>query len=110
MKAVLTRRHHESDNIISFWFEPEKPMNYLAGQFIEINLPHPSSDDRGVKRWFTLSSSPSDAPLVSITTKFNDKSSSFKAALKNLKPGDMVDMSEPMGDFVLPKDPSIPLV
>jgi ferredoxin-NADP reductase len=110
MKVVLTRRHHEAENIISFWFEPERPMNYLAGQYIEMHLPHSNPDDRGIKRWFTFSSSPSDAPLVSITTKFNDKSSSFKAALKNLKPGDMVDMSEPMGDFVLPKDPSIPLV
>jgi ferredoxin-NADP reductase len=75
-----------------------------------MSLPHPNPDERGTRHWFTLSSSPTDAPLVCITTKFAERSSSFKAALRKLKPGDSVDISDPMGDFVLPKDEQIPLV
>ncbi|HUD10684.1 MAG TPA: FAD-dependent oxidoreductase [Candidatus Saccharimonadales bacterium] len=110
MKATLKKIHHETTDIITFWFEPEKPVDYIAGQFIEMSLPHPQPDERGTKHWFTLSSSPTDSPFVSITTKFAERSSTFKAALRNLNLGDGVTISEPMGDFVLPKNSSIPLV
>lgn len=110
MKARLDHLESLTPDIKTLWFKPERPINYISGQFIEMILIHPNPDDRGTRRWFTLSSSPTDAPLVSITTKFSDKSSTFKVALSNLKPGDSLNISEPMGDFVLPKDPTIPLV
>jgi len=97
-------------NIRTFWFKPQHPMRYIAGQFIELQLPHPNADKRGQKRWFTLSSSPSES-LISITTKLaTENGSTFKQTLSNLKPGAEVTMSEAMGDFVLPKDPSLPLI
>jgi ferredoxin-NADP reductase len=49
--------------------------------------------------------------MLSITTKFAlDRSSTFKDTLRNLKPGTPLKLAEPMGDFVLPKDASIPLI
>ncbi len=112
MKAKLDHIVHENKakTINSFWFEPEKPLDQIAGQFIEMTIEHDSPDDRGIKRWFTVSSSPTDAPLFSITTKFSTPSSSFKTALSQLKKDDTVTISDPMGDFVLPKDSDIPLV
>src|SRR5579864_7110707 len=110
MKATLVRTHKEAANISTYWWRTEKAVDYIAGQYIEMTLPHSQPDERGTKHWFTLSSSPTDAPLVSNTTKFAEKSSTFKLALRRLKPGDSVTISEPMGDFVLPKDASIPLV
>jgi len=95
-------------NIISFWFDKPEHLHHVAGQYIELYLPH-KSDERGQRRWFTLSSSPSE-PMLSITTKFSQNNSTFKNTLRNLKPGNQVNLAEPMGDFVLPKDPSIPLV
>jgi ferredoxin-NADP reductase len=111
MKAVLDHIHQEADDIRTFWFSPARAVQYTAGQFIQMLLQHDKPDDRGDKRWFTLSSSPTDAPLISITTKFaKTNSSSFKSTLHALKPGDEVEITDPMGDFVLPKDKSIPLV
>lgn len=110
MKVTLKEFHHEADNIITFWFKPESEISYSAGQYIEMTLPHKNPDDRGIKRWFTLSSSPTDKPLISITTKFAAKPSSFKTKLRQLNPGDEVTISSPMGDFILPKDSLIPLV
>lgn len=82
----------------------------MAGQFIEMYLPHHHADVRGQKHWFTLSSSPTEK-LISITTKHaTDRVSTFKQRLFGLEPGAMITVSEPMGDFVLPKDASIPLV
>jgi len=112
MKAKLDHIVHENKakTINSFWFEPEHPLDQIAGQYIEMSIPHDKTDDRGTKRWFTISSSPSDAPLFSITTKFSRPSSTFKSALHKLKIGDSVSISDPMGDFVLPKDDTIPLI
>lgn len=110
MQITLDHTKQENYNIKTFWFKPDKPLSYTAGQFIEMFLPHDNPDDRGIKRWFTLSSSPAEE-LISITTKFaGDKASSFKKTLFGLRPGSKIKIVEPMGDFVLPKDKSLPLV
>lgn len=110
MKAALDHVEEVAANIRTFWFRPERPARYVAGQFTELRLPHDNEDSRGNKRWFTLSSSPTEE-LLSITTKYaGDNSSSFKKALFDLKPGNEVTLADPMGDFVLPKDASVPLV
>ena len=109
MKVTFEKAERLAPTIETFWFKPEKPVDYVPGQFIELYLPHKQVDERGEKHWFTLSSSPTDK-LLAITTKFAERSSSFKGAMRALEPGTVVDMAEPMGDFVLPKDASIPLV
>lgn len=110
MQVILSHVHDENYNVRTFWFKPPSPFAYTAGQFIELYLPHNNPDERGEKHWFTLSSSPSEK-LLSISTKYaGEKSSSFKKTLWSLRPGAKVSMSDPMGDFVLPKDKNIPLV
>lgn len=112
MRVTFDHSTPVAKNIVSFYFKPERTVRYVAGQFVELTLPHPHADKRGIRHWFTLSSSPSEQ-LVSITTKFPSQDaqvSTFKQTLSHLKPGDEVLMSDPMGDFVLPKDNSIPLV
>ncbi len=109
MKVTFKGRHQTAKDIYTFLFEPKKPVRYVAGQFIELYLPHENADERGYKHWFTLSSSPTDKYL-SITTKIIEKRSSFKSTLFDLKPDTELHMESPMGDFVLPKDASIPLM
>jgi glycine betaine catabolism B len=110
MKVTLDHTEDIAQNIRTFWFKPEKKPHHVAGQFIELRIPHDQKDKRGDKRWFTLSSSPTE-DLLSITTKLTDPNgSSFKSALANLKKGTELSMASPMGDFILPKDPEIPLV
>jgi len=110
MQVTLVRSQTEADNIRTFFFEPERPVQYTAGQFIELTVRHDNPDERGVKHWFTLSSSPTDE-LLSITTKFTSgRSSTFKNALFGLESGAQLQMSDPMGDFVLPKLIQTPLI
>ena len=110
MQVVFDHSQDEAANIRTFYFRPERPVQYTAGQFAEWTLKHNHPDSRGIKRWFTISSAPTDT-MVSITTKFaGDKSSSFKKALFKLEPGAELTMSDPMGDFVLPKLIQTPLV
>lgn len=109
MKVTFDHKLPIAKNIVSFYFRPDKHVRYTAGQFIEMTLPHASPDERGQKRWFTLSSSPSEE-LLTITTKFpKGQTSTFKQTLQKLKKRQIVQMSDPMGDFVLPKDKTIPL-
>lgn len=91
-----------AESIFSLYFKRPELFNYTAGQFIQMELPHPNADDRGTKRWFTLSSSPSQ-PFLTITTKLAaSHPSSFKDTLFNLKPGTSLTISEADGDFTLP--------
>src|SRR4051812_27426879 len=103
MQVTLDHSKDEAANIRTFFFKPESAVQYTAGQYIELTVPHDNPDERGTKHWFTLSSSPTDE-FLTITTKFaGDKSSTFKKSLFGLEPGTKLHMSEPMGDFVLPK-------
>ncbi|MFI5275210.1 MAG: ferredoxin--NADP reductase [Candidatus Saccharimonadales bacterium] len=109
MKATFSYAEIVAPNIVTYWFQPERPMRFDPGQFVEIYMPHDSVDNRGHWREFSLSSSPNEE-LIAITTNFFSHGSTYKQALKSLTPGTVVTMKEPMGDFVLPKDCTIPLV
>lgn len=108
---VFDHSQSESVNIRTFYFKPERPVKFTAGQFTELVIPHNHPDKRGQKRWFTLSSSPM-TELLSITTKYagDESSSTFKKALFGLEPGTQLTMADPMGDFVLPKLIQTPLI
>jgi len=110
MKVTFDHVQPIANNIFTFWFSTPAMPHYKAGQFIELVVPHDNKDDRGEKRWFTLSSAPTE-PLLAITTKFaTDNGSSFKAALRKLEPGAELNMASPIGDFTLPKDAANRLV
>ena len=110
MIAHFVRSQKQSDDIYTFFFKPQAQSRYVAGQFVEIELQTKQPDERGTKRWFTLSSSPTEE-LLAITTRLGpDKPTTFKQSLRQLKAGAEVTVSEPMGDFVLPKDTTLPIV
>jgi glycine betaine catabolism B len=109
MNVTLIRTSQHNETIKTFYFKPDQPLRYIAGQFVELTITHSQPDTRGEKRWFTLSSSPTEK-LIAITTRIVPTSSTYKKALNKLPAGSVVHMSEAMGDFVLPKNTSIPLV
>lgn len=110
MQVTFDHFRSESPNIGSFYFLTDSPLQFTAGQFVQLTIPHENPDERGEKRWFTLSSSPTQ-DKVCITTKFAaGHGSSYKEALRTLKPGFNLTMGNPMGDFVLPKSVETPLI
>lgn len=111
MKVTFDRSEDTVKNVKTFWFRAdERHPKHIAGQYTQIHLSHSPADERGDKRWFTISSSPTEE-MISITTKFaGEKSSSFKKKLSSLNPGTKLSIADPMGDFVLPKDKNRPLL
>lgn len=94
---TLKNKEHVVDNIWSFSFVPAPSIDWQAGQYIRVELPHDNADSGGAKRWFTISSAPSEN-VITITTRISD--SSFKQALARLNTGDTLNMiALPSGDF-----------
>ncbi|MBI2797846.1 FAD-dependent oxidoreductase [Candidatus Saccharibacteria bacterium] len=110
MKLIFIKREKIATDAWANHFEKPAGFDYQPGQFIEVVLKHPNEDDRGEKRWFTLSSSPTEPDLVIRTRFVQSRRSSFKAALYHLEPGDSMEFTGPDGDFVLPKPKSEKLV
>lgn len=111
MKVTFIQSELVANNIKSYWFKPASRLRFIAGQAVELHNPHDNTDGQSSKRWFTISSSPLDQQF-SITTRLplHEKRSAYKHALESLAEGDELTISNPIGDFVLPKDSSIPLV
>lgn len=99
----------ETSDATSFLFAKPTGFEFQAGQFMFFTLPHEGADERGVRRHFTISSSPTEEHLM-FTTKFSDPGSSYKHAFKVLAGGTEVAVRGPHGEFTLPADTSQPLV
>jgi ferredoxin-NADP reductase len=101
MKLTLTRRKAEAAGVESFIFTPESTLVWKAGQYLHYVLHHEPTDSRGSDRWFTVASAPFEGEAM-ITTRLAEKEgSSFKAALKNLQIGEVIEVSAVEGDFVV---------
>lgn len=105
----LKAKRQESADVISFLFELQKKFKFEPGQYLEWTLSHPKADNRGVRRFFTIASSSAE-DFIMLSTRFAEKSSTFKTALQNMKIGDEIVVSNLAGEFVLPKDPNKKLV
>lgn len=110
MKATLAHRQQLTDTIASFSFKPEKDFSFTAGQYINLTLTGHVEDGEPAERWFTISSSPHEE-LITITTRVGDAAhTAFKRALNKLETGAEIDISEPLGAFVLPRLLQTPLI
>lgn len=86
-----------------FVFTANAPVQFEAGQFMELNLPLQKQDMRGSRRSFSVTSTPGEKQ-VTFGVKFYSPSSTFKTELRKLQEGMAVPVSNLSGDFILPKD------
>ena len=90
-----------SKDCFSFIFRTQSDIKWKAGQYMQFTLPHENPDDRGVNRFFTISSAPFEG-FIMLTTRFaGDKSSTFKKALFSLEKGQNISALAPQGEFIL---------
>ena len=109
-RFVRLEWHDTAQRIAHIYFAPDKPLYFTAGQYIDLTVPHANPDRRGVTRTMTISSSPSSKQFC-ITTRFAAGSeSTYKQALRSMRAGEAVSITDAMGDLVLPLDDTVPLV
>ncbi len=92
-----------------FIFDSDKKIDFKPGQYMEWTLAHNHPDNRGIRRYFTLASSPTENEIRA-GIKFYEKSSSFKKTMAKMEKGDIIVASQLSGDFVMPNDPAEKLV
>ena len=105
----LAGKNKIADNTYDFVFEPDRKLDFKSGQYLEFTLLHKRMDNRGMRRYFTIASSPTEKNLI-IGVKFYDKPSSYKQALSYLNATDKVVASQLAGDFTLPEDKNKKLI
>jgi glycine betaine catabolism B len=98
MKLTLTNKVADFPDVQSFHFKPDSEFQFIPGQFLKYTLPHDDPDDRGITRFYTIASAPSENE-IRITTRFAEKSSTFKIALRKLNVGDTIEATGPFGSF-----------
>ncbi len=91
-------------------FQPSRRVRFFPGQYMELTIPHRKADFRGKRRYFSISSAPTDDGPITFALTMPTKSSSFKHALLELEPGALVHGTSVGGDFALPRDTSEPLL
>ncbi len=99
----LKEKREIAKDTFEYIFEKPFGFTFVPGQYLEWMLPHQKSDERGIRRYFTIASSPTEAD-VHLSLKHMPNGSSYKAALQTLDNGQPVIASQLAGDFVLPKD------
>lgn len=101
-KIAIGKRRSYGHNTEDIELIPEQKFTYRPGQYIEMTLPHSGADGRGMRRYFTLASSPTEDTLR-LGVRYYDHGSSFKKSLKTLN-DTAISVGQLGGDFVLPKD------
>lgn len=109
MKVFFERRVELAPSIWQYYFRPERPVDFVPGQYVDLHIPHVLNDSRGQSRTFTLTSLPGE-PSLSFVLKHFSLQSPYKHALEELLPGTEARVDDAMGDLVLPKSSETPLV
>jgi ferredoxin-NADP reductase len=89
-----------SDRVYNYIFQPDRPFNFLPGQYMEWTLADVPYDSRGNRRTFTIASSPTESE-VHVGLKYYEPASTYKAAFYRMRPGDHVYASQLAGNFTI---------
>jgi len=109
LSLQLKERREIGNGILAFSFDYPEGFNHRLGQYMEWTLPVSEPDGRGNRRYFSIASSPTEPDLL-IAARFYPRSSRYKQAMAEMESGDPIVAAELSGDFVLPRDPEVPLL
>ncbi|MBU4465889.1 MAG: FAD-dependent oxidoreductase, partial [Actinobacteria bacterium] len=111
VRLTLERRTAAAATVQELTFRTKRPVSFLPGQFLELDVPHRRPDARGTRREFSIVSAPEELPMLQIA--FRDgkgPQSSYKKALAAVEAGDVLAVTGVWGDFLLPHNPESPIV
>lgn len=102
-RLSFLRKETVGNDTVEYTFASERPLSFVAGQYLEWTLPHAKPDLRGIRRYFTIASAPGTNE-VSFAVRHMNNGSSFKRALASLAPGATMYATQRAGDFTLRND------
>ncbi|WP_439582234.1 2Fe-2S iron-sulfur cluster-binding protein [Dyadobacter bucti] len=96
LKVKEIEKETEEASTIHFWHPINEVVAYRPGQFLTLLLP---SEDKKVRRSYSMSSSPYTDVSLAITIKRVPGGFASNLLLDTIKEGDVVEAMEPMGTF-----------
>jgi glycine betaine catabolism B len=103
MKCIVIKKKNLSKNAIEITFRPQLGFKFVAGQSIEIIIPEIKDDPISNRRSFSIASSPHHQD-ISVIVRTHEHVYPFKRHLIDSLIGSEIEVSEPSGTFVLPKN------
>lgn len=98
----LIDKEQVGDDYFIFNFEMPKGIEYKEGQYGAFQHVDKEIEGRKVRAFSYASSTNED--VFKVGTKIIDEPSDFKAKMMDLKPGDVMMVNGPLGDFLLEED------
>ncbi len=109
MKVTLIKKVTEALSTESFFWQPEKKVDFFPGQYFYYTLPKLNyPDDRGDTRHFTIASSPTE-DYLQLTTRIREQSG-YKKTLHELSIGAVIEGQGPEGTFTLTDNETDPQI
>lgn len=110
MRASIKEKREVAEGTLLVLFDLRgAELDYRPGQYFWVELLDPPyQDEKGARRHITAVTSPSERGVLGLCTRLRE--SAFKRSLAELSLGTEVEVEPPKGSFVLPSDPSRPLV
>lgn len=105
-EVKFVERNELAPSVWEYCFTATEPLDFVAGQYVKLRF----SDDTAMPgRTFTITSKPGDV-VLSFIVRFPSPMSDYKHRLQALQPRDSMQHDDPMGDAILPRALSTPLI
>ena len=106
MRALVKEAREVAEGTLLVVFDLQgEEVDFRPGQYFWVELlESPHEDERGLRRHFSVVTSPTERGVLGVCTRVRD--TAFKKTLAELKVGDEVEVEPPKGDYMLPEDTS----
>jgi ferredoxin-NADP reductase len=110
MRALIKEKREVAKQTLLVIFDLlGREVDFEPGQYFFVTLPDVGhQDERGLRRHITVVTSPNERGVLGLCTRLRD--TAFKRSLAELPVGAEVDVEEPKGSFMLPKESDEPYV
>ena len=104
MRALVKEAREVAEGTLLVVFDLQgEEVDFRPGQYFWVELLESQhEDERGLRRHFSVVTSPTERGVLGVCTRVRD--TAFKKTLAELKVGDEVEVEPPKGDYVLPED------
>jgi ferredoxin-NADP reductase len=103
VRATVAEKREVAKGTLLVLFAVEGYPDYRPGAYFWVELPDRGyADEKGLRRHISLVTSPTEDGVVGLATRLRD--TAFKRTLAQLEVGDEVQVEEPKGSFLLPRD------
>ncbi len=107
-QAKFIGREKLANEVTVLHIEKPEGFRFLAGQYCLVSVPDIGfQDDRGLRRAFSIGSSPLEKELLFVTKLGG---SALKRTMAEMAPGSVITLGQPLGSLTLPEDKTTPLV